>query len=632
MSLKTKLLTACGGLAAVPAIEDYFSAYTYTGNGATQTITNGIDLAGKGGMVWGKCRNAAYSHTLIDTVRGINARLQTDGANGSATFPNLLTAFNSNGFTLGDGSANSDLNNSTDSFVSWSFAQGPKFFKVAQVVVSGSNQTVDLSSLGTVGMVTVKRTDAASAWYTWHKDLTAGNLVYLNTTAAQAASAAISVSGTTLTLTQATIGNGTYIVYAWAHDTASTGMIQCGTFTTDGSGNATVNLGWEPQWVLYKSTVTSAWDVVDSSRGLLATGNTDARLHSNLSDAEDLFGSVNINATGFKTVSGGIHTSETYVYMAIRRGPMKAPTVGTQVYNAIARTGTGAAATVTGVGFPPDSLWTQYRSSAGSSNTWYSRLRGATAILFKDITSAEITTVPSYGITSFNMDGVTLRADNGYTNNAGSTFINHFFKRAPGVFDEVCDTAANSNNQRVTHNLGVTPELIIGKTRSAAGAWPVYHADLGANQYLYLHQTAAKATLTGAWQSVGAATFGFDSTDFIGATTPTVVFYLFATLAGISKVGSYTGNGTTQTINAGFTTGARFILIKRTDSTGDWFVWDSTRGIVAGNDPHLSLNTTAAEVTTDDSIDPDASGFIVNQVAATDVNVTSATYIYLAFA
>jgi hypothetical protein len=74
------------------------------------------------------------------------------------------------------------------------------------------------------------------------------------------------------------------------------------------------------------------------------------------------------------------------------------------------------------------------------------------------------------------------------------------------------------------------------------------------------------------------------------------------------------------------------VLIKRCDDDGDWYVWDTARGIVAGNDPHLSLNTTAAEVTTNDSIDPDSSGFIVNQVTATNINVSSATYIYLAIA
>lgn len=107
------------------------------------------------------------------------------------------------------------------------------------------------------------------------------------------------------------------------------------------------------------------------------------------------------------------------------------------------------------------------------------------------------------------------------------------------------------------------------------------------------------------------------------------VAYLFASLPGVSKVGSYTGNGSSQTINCGFSAGARFVLIKRTDAAGDWFVWDTARGIVSANDPHLSLNTTAAEVTGDDSVDPDSTGFIVNQNAATNINVASATYIFL---
>jgi hypothetical protein len=98
-------------------------------------------------------------------------------------------------------------------------------------------------------------------------------------------------------------------------------------------------------------------------------------------------------------------------------------------------------------------------------------------------------------------------------------------------------------------------------------------------------------------------------------------------------VGSYTGNGSTQTIDCGFSSGARFVLIKRTDSSGDWYIWDTERGIVAANDPHLALNRTdIAEVTTDDSIDPVSSGFAVNQVSATNINVSSASYIFYAIA
>lgn len=97
-------------------------------------------------------------------------------------------------------------------------------------------------------------------------------------------------------------------------------------------------------------------------------------------------------------------------------------------------------------------------------------------------------------------------------------------------------------------------------------------------------------------------------------------------------MGKYTGNGGIQVINCGFSTGARFILIKRTDAVGDWYMWDTARGIVAANDPHVCLNTEAFEVTTNDSVDPDPTGFAVNQVVGTNINVTAATYIFLAFA
>ena len=154
----------------------------------------------------------------------------------------------------------------------------------------------------------------------------------------------------------------------------------------------------------------------------------------------------------------------------------------------------------------------------------------------------------------------------------------------------------------------------------------------GISNQLRIDTTAGISVNTNVWgTSVPSTTdYGFDSgTNYASAT---VVSYLFATKAGISKIGAFTGNGTSLTINCGFAAGARFVLIKRTDSAGNWYVWDTSRGIIAANDPHLNLNDTNAEVTTDDSIDPDASGFIVNQVAATNVNVTSATYIFLAMA
>lgn len=220
-----------------------------------------------------------------------------------------------------------------------------------------------------------------------------------------------------------------------------------------------------------------------------------------------------------------------------------------------------------------------------------------------------------------------------YINHTGISYINHFFKRAPGVFDVVCYTG-NGATQNISHSLQSVPELMITKSRSQATQWCVYHQALSANGSVYLNLTDAYAVNSTLFNATvpTSSVFSLGATTITNGNTTTYVAYLFATKAGISKVFSYTGNGSSQTINCGFTTGARFVLIKRTDIAGDWYVWDTVRGIIAGNDPHLSLNATAAEVTTNDSIDPDSSGFIVNQVAATNINVTSATYIGLAFA
>jgi len=611
-------------------VDDVFSAYTYTGNGSTQTITNGIDLAGKGGLVWMKQRTGANGHNVYDTTQGATNKLATNEVNASSAVPTGLTAFSSSGFSLG---AFAETNLNSSSFVSWSFRNADKFFSHTSVVKSsGSNATVSFPGLGTLGMVAVKRTDSTGSWYVWHRSLTAGNLLYLEQTAAETTLGHITVSGTTVTLVNGVIADGTYIVYAWAHDTASDGIIQCGSFTTDGSGNATVTLGWEPQYLEYKRTdAASDWFTLDTARGW-SMGN-DGWLSPNTALAENTASSLGTpTATGF--YAEGIGASRTYIYLAIRR-PNKPPTVGAQVYNAIARTGTGAATTVTGVGFAPDLSLICNRATFDPGRFAVDRLRGATQSSRTHTTGTEQTLGTTEGRLYYDvMDGIALSADSaGHTNYSAQNYINHFFKRAPGFFDEVCDTGTGAAHT-VSHNLTVTPELMIRKGRSGATQWEVWHSAIANTEKLILNSTAAKATDTTAWNSTSptASVFTVGTGANVNTNTATYVTYLFATLSGISKCGSYTGNGSSQTINCGFTTGARFILIKRTDSTGDWYVWDSTRGIVAGNDPHLSLNTTVAEVTSDDSIDPASSGFIVNQLAATNINVTSASYVFLAIA
>ena len=616
--------------------DSVFSTYLYTGNGSPRTITNGIDLAGKGGLVWLKSRTVTNYHYLTDTARGTNSQINTNTTDAAETLTNRVTSFNSTGFSIG---ASSHINSSDEPQVSWTFRKAAKFFDVVTYTGNGVAGRQIAHSLGcAVGMLIIKRTNAGgNDWAVWNAGApTLGGRLnqtgefesgyfysWCNSTAPT--SSVFSV-GTDATVNAS---GGTYVAYLFAHDTSSTGIIQCGSFTTDGSGNATVNLGWEPQYVMTKgSSVAESWRITDISRGMSATGGG-FQLQANSSLAEEGTSQPLINSTGFKTTA--YSSSHTFIYLAIRR-PNKPPTSGTQVYNAIARTGTGAAATVTGVGFAPDLFLGRQRTP---SNTWsfsIDRLRGVSQQLTTQTTDAESSGTIA---TSFAMDGVSLNGATSNLNQSAVDYINHFFRRAPGFFDEVCYTGTGANTTQA-HNLTVVPELMIVKARSLVGRnWSVYSKDTGNTSVTWLNlDSATQTSRPNYWNSTTptASVFSMGSDNDVNASGSTYVAYLFATLAGISKVGSYTGNGSTQNIECGFAAGARFVLIKRTDSTGDWYVWDTARGIVTGNDPHLSLNSTAAEVTTDDSIDPYSPGFTVNQVAATNINVTSATYIFLAIA
>jgi hypothetical protein len=367
--------------------------------------------------------------------------------------------------------------------------------------------------------------------------------------------------------------------------------------------------------------------------GLAGAG---ARLHANLADAEVSPRDCPIpTATGFvlNSTSTALNGSgSTYIYIAIRRGPMKVPTSGTSVFSPIARAGTSATANIS-TGFVTDATIIKNRAG-GFVGEIFDRLRGANTRLYPDQTSAESTTTDH--LTSFaTNDGYALGASaSGEVNLSGYNYANWNFRRAPSFMDAVCYSGTGVAKTE-THNLKAVPELMIVKSRAGTGRdWAVYTSATAATNFMYLNGTDASGASSSMWNDTSptSSVFTVGTNLRTNNSGQTYVAYLFATCAGVSKVGSYTGNGSSQTINCGFTGGARFVLIKRTDSTGDWYVWDTARGIVASNDSHLSLNTTAAEVTTDDTIDTNSTGFVVNQVTATNVNVSSATYIFLAIA
>jgi hypothetical protein len=638
-----------GGAAAVPNyIEDVFSTWLYTGAGSTnQNIVNGIDLAGKGGLVWIKDRSVADTHLLFDTLRGVTRNLSTAQTGGQGTLSQSLTSFNSDGFT-----GRGDIGPTGDLMASWTFREQSKFFDVLTYTGNATNRTVS-HNLGSVpGCIIVKRTDDTANWQVYHRSNANTEYMVLNSTAA-VATGATRWNSTTPTDSVFSLGTdatvnasgGTYVAYLFAHNAGGFGLtgtdnvISCGSYTGNGSTTGPViNIGYEPQWLLLKhsSGSGSAWFLLDNMRGVTADG-LDQRLFANESAAEGSDTRIAFNATGFQPRSGSPEVNgsgDTYIYIAIRRGPMKVPTDATKVFKPIVRTGTGAAATVTGVGFPPDIVMSANRATANRGNLLMNKLQGVSTVLLPFDNSVSTN---STAITSFDQNGYSLGVDTtNRINRADDLYVNWIFRRQPTAVDQICWTGTNSTTARLNHNLTSVPEFALMKGNNPLW-WFVYHKDLGITKYLYLNSDAAAATFNVFGSSAPTSTdIGFNeqtqdvNTTTLGTNKATMV--LFASCPGISKVGSFTGNGSTQTIDCGFTAGARFVIIKRTNSTGSWYVYDTARGMTVLNDPYLLLNSNAVEVATLGSVTTVSTGFALDSTILADINVNGGNYIFLAMA
>tara|TARA_R110002126_G_scaffold2894_1_gene15961 strand:- start:260 stop:2344 length:2085 start_codon:yes stop_codon:yes gene_type:complete len=648
-------------------IEDLFSTYLYTDTGSTQTIVNGIDLASKGGMVWAKCRSAVDDHIEWDSARGTNYFLNPNTTSAQGAY---AATFNSNGVSIPSLS-------SGQTYASWTFAKQSKFFDVVTYTGNGTAGLTINHNLGSVpGCIIVKSMTSIVDWAVYHRSLGATKFLNLNLIGAASTSTFYwnntEPTSTTFTVGDSgrTNGNGeTYVAYLFAHNAGgfpvsgggSTNGISCGSYTGNGSATGPViDLGYEPQFVMIKAaenvrtspTSYNNWAMVDVMRGMPnpSTG-TGYALGANLSTAENggfLAASSTVvpTATGFQI---GANESMynfngcTYIYIAIRRGPMKTPTTGTSVYGAETWSGNGSSPrTFTSANwtFPADLVTVKATDSAAYWNVWGTRLTGGGTLSTND-TGAELTSSTSVAgyVSSFNQTGytaITGTSSISNYNNASAAYVSYNIRRAPGFFDVVCYTG-NGSTQTVTHNLGVAPELMIMKKRSVGGTsnWAVYATPLAnVDGYLFLNDTAAVATSSVLWNSTAptSTVFSLGASTNINQNGETAIAYLFATLAGVSKVGSYTGTGALQTINCGFTSGARFVMIKRTDSTGGWFYYDSVRGITSGNDPYLFFNVSDAQVTGTNYVDTDTTGFKVTAAAPAEINANGGTFIFLAIA
>ena len=404
-------------------------------------------------------------------------------------------------------------------------------------------------------------------------------------------------------------------------------MVKCGSYKGTGSSGLEINVGWEPSFLLWKETSGSGenWFIHDHMRGW-----DNKYLKPNSTGAESDSAVIKITSTGFiveSTDGARNHSGETYMYMVIRRpdGYVGKPAAaGTGVF--AMDTGNSNADQAFTSGFPVD--WAFYKK-LGTTNNWYphARITGK-QYMFLNNDGAEQTN--AWGV----WDDMTGWAENTYYD---SYFQSWMWKRHAG-FDVVAYEGDGVNGRGIAHSMNDVPEMMIVKRRSSTEDWTVYHTGLngGTNPYtriLTINSNGAEVDMSSTpekvWKSTPTAThFEIGSHARVNTDGEDYLALLFSSIDSISKVGSYTGNGSTgQTITLGFQ--PRFVIIRKYNDAAHWLVLDTTRGWGSGDDKYLLLNSNAAQGDYEVGA-PTSNGFTL--VGDNDYNNSSSPYIYYAHA
>ena len=350
-------------------------------------------------------------------------------------------------------------------------------------------------------------------------------------------------------------------------------------------------------------------------------------------------------------------------FNALNTYNLPTPTIanGAQYMAATLYTGTGATQTISdggnntiGTTFQPDLVWIKSRSAA-TNNNLFDVLRGTTAYLSSNSTSAEATnanTLTAFGSTGFtvgsdasaigvNVNAATYvgwqwKANGAGVSNTNGSITSTVSANTTAGFSIVAYTGTGAN-ATVGHGLGVAPSMIITKVRSISGPdWSVYHSALGATQYLLLDTTAAAASSVNFWNNT-APTSSVFSVGIGGGTNNsgnTMIAYCWAAVPGYSAFGSYTGNGSTDGpfVYTGFR--PRYVFVKETVTVSNWNQWDSSRNPANLTNLLLRPNSSGAESasgSTDIQVDFLANGFKIRGSSG-DFNTNGELIIYAAFA
>jgi hypothetical protein len=333
-----------------------------------------------------------------------------------------------------------------------------------------------------------------------------------------------------------------------------------------------------------------------------------------------------------------------------------ASTTANKYMDVLTWTGNGASSrAITGLNFQPDWVWDKMRSDA-YQHAIVDSVRGGNQVLHSNSTSAEDTNWQYGYVSSFDSNGFTIQAGSTssenwnlnaatfvawnwnaggttVTNTAGSVSSQVRANPTAGFSVVTFTSPSGTGNFSAGHGLGVTPSMVIVKSRDSSGVWYVYHTSLATDYYLRLNGTNAAGTDGVKWgDGMTSSVIGLRASysTVSGATT---VAYCFAAVPGYSAFGSYTGNSSTNGtfIYLGFR--PRFIMIKRATSADPWIIHDTARDIYNGYSVQLYPNDASAEggSYSPPILDEVSNGFKLRS-SASGTNDSASTYIYMAFA
>ena len=317
-------------------------------------------------------------------------------------------------------------------------------------------------------------------------------------------------------------------------------------------------------------------------------------------------------------------------------------------FNTVLWTGNGTSQSITGVNFQPDLVWLKSRSIV-ESHGLFDVIRGAGERLISNSTDAEATRTSVQS--SFDSDGFSV-GGSAQSNQSSATYCAWNWL-AGGTASSNTDgsitssVSANttagfsivkwsaSTSATIGHGLGQKPAMVITKSRNNATNWATWHQNLTGgseeDRFLNLNSTGATTTYTDYWGTGGftSSVFGVLTSGFHN-NAGEMIAYCFAEKKGYSKFGSYTGNGSTDGtfVYTGFK--PAWVMVKRTDSTGQWGIADNKRG-VAPSGEFLFAESSGATNSAPNNFDFLSNGFKSRANYAAN-NTSSATYIYMAFA